>query len=141
MTVVEKKYSNAIIYRIDTIDGLYIGSTIHYQTRKAEHKHNLYNESRKDFKFQVYKNIRKNNGIYVISIYKPYPCNNSIELRKEERRVADELKSNLNTYKPYVSIQERKKIKKLRSISYYNENRELLKEKQRQHRAKKKLLT
>jgi len=110
MTVMKKKYSNAIIYRIDTIDGLYIGSTIHYQTRKSEHKHNLYNESRKDFKFEVYKNIRKNNGIYVISVYKTYPCNNNIELRKEERRVADELKSNLNTYKPYVSIQEQKKM-------------------------------
>ncbi len=101
----DQRYENAVIYTIKTDDGLYVGSTINYHNRKKEHKSNV----NLNCKTLLYQNINSiiNKGDYKIEILHMYPCSNALELRFEERRVMDELNSNLNTYKAYLTHEER----------------------------------
>ena len=105
MEEIDERYQNAVIYTIKTNDGLYVGSTIDLRRRKIHHKASV----KLNCKTLLYQNINSviNNGVYKIEILHMYPCSNSLELRLEERRVMEELKSNLNMYKSYQTEEER----------------------------------
>ena len=103
MEEIDERYQNAVIYTIKTNDGLYVGSTVNFYTRKCKHKSNV----KLNCKTLLYQNIRANNDEYIIEIHKLFPCSNSLELRLEERNVCEELNANLNTCKPYQTEEER----------------------------------
>jgi len=113
-------YSKSVIYIITTADGLYVGSTCDFKTRKSLHKSSIYNESGKNYNFKVYQNIRANDGEYCIELYKPFPCDNKRELEQEETRLMMELNANLNTNRAYITEEEKMKYK----IEYREKNRD-----------------
>ena len=90
-------YQNGLIYTIKTDNGLYVGSTINFIKRKSKHKNSIYNENVKHYNCKLYKNIRENEGVYSIEIYKLFPCNTNDELRIQEEKIRVELNANLNS--------------------------------------------
>ena len=108
----DERYENAIIYTIKTDTGLYVGSTIDFKARNNNHKNHIESGTIRI----LYDNIRANNNEYKMEILHMYPCDNQSELRIEERRVADELNANLNTYRPYVTDAERLEQKRLMNL-------------------------
>ena len=100
----------AVIYSITTKDGLYIGSTMDYNTRCRKHK-----ESLKSGKlFLLYENIRKNNGQYKIEIILNLACEDKTELRQIEEEYRISCEANLNARSAYSNR------------SYYEINKELI---------------
>tara|TARA_R110002049_G_scaffold39024_1_gene120585 strand:- start:3007 stop:3585 length:579 start_codon:yes stop_codon:yes gene_type:complete len=112
MGEIDERYENGLIYTIKTDTGLYVGSTINFKARCSTHKN--YIECGKIR--LLYDNIRANNNEYKIEILHMFPCDNLTQLRIEERRVADELNANLNTNRPYVTLEERLEQKRLANL-------------------------
>jgi len=92
-------WSNAVVYKITTGDGVYVGSTQNYRERKRNHSLCIYNDKLEKYNYPLYKSIRKNNGKWKIEIYKNFPCDNEWQLRAEEQVCIDELGANLNIQK------------------------------------------
>ena len=112
MGEIDERYENGLIYTIKTNTGLYVGSTINFKTRGSHHKNCI-----ECGKIRLlYDNIRANNNEYKIEILHMFPCDNLTQLRIEERRVADELNANLNTNRPYVTLEERLEQKRLANL-------------------------
>ena len=124
----EKDYSKGVIYTIKTDDGLYVGSTYDFKHRKICHKCNIYNENCVEYNFKVYQNIRANDGEYRIELYKPFPCENDIELRQEEERIRIELDANLNMKRAYRTEEGKKEYDR----KHYENNRVRILERQRE---------
>ena len=108
----DERYEQGLIYTIKTDTGVYVGSTIDFKGRCSHHIHSI----ECGIIRLLYDNIRANNNEYKIEILHMFPCNNNTELRIEERRVADELNANLNTYRPYVTDEERLEQKRLMNL-------------------------
>ena len=108
----DERYENAIIYTIKTDTGLYVGSTIDFKARNNNHKNHIESGTIRI----LYDNIRANNNEYKMEILHMYPCDNQSELRIEERKIADKLNANLNTYRPYVTDAERLEQKRLMNL-------------------------
>ncbi len=121
-------YSKSMIYKLcckdPNITDIYIGSTTNFYRRKSEHKKCCNNENDKRYNTNVYKFIRDNSGFdnWDMILIENVSCNNKIELLKIERKYIDELKSTLNTYKSYITDEEKIKYKK----EYNEENKEWL---------------
>ena len=133
----EKDYSKGLIYTIRTDDGLYVGSTINFKQRKNQHKCNVYNENDPAYNNKLYKNIRENDGEYLIELYKPFPCNSKQELEKEETKLMMVMNANLNTNKAYISEEERKEEAKKRAKEYYENNKDVINAKAKEYYDKK----
>lgn len=127
-------YSKAIIYTIRTDDGLYVGSTCDFKDRKRQHKSSIYNENSHNYNYKLYKNIRANDGEYLIELYKPFSCENVIELRQEEDRIMIELDANLNMVRAYNSEEH----KKIYFQQRYENNKDELNAKQKVYNEKHK---
>ena len=115
-------YSKAVIYKITTPNGLYVGSTSDFKTRKYGHKNSIYNENSTNYNCKLYQNIRENDGDWNMEILHLFPCENGIELRQEEERVMTELNANLNTHRAYLTEEENMEYKK----QYYEKNRDVI---------------
>lgn len=120
-------YSKTIIYKICcndvNINEIYVGHTTDLIRRRRQHKHSCNNENNKNYNLNVYKFIR-NNGSWdnwsVIPI-EEYPCENVNQATIRERYYIEQLKASLNGNIP-------SRTQKERSINYYQENQEKLKE-------------
>ena len=127
MTDIEKKYT---IYKIVSkdlnINDCYVGSTGDFVRRKRGHKSNTTNEKRDGYNCTVYKFIRKNGGwknwdmieLEIIECTK-------IESLKLERKYMDELEPTLNSYKSFITDEEKVENQK----QYYIDNKEKLSKK------------
>jgi len=111
-------YSKTIIYKIVckdlSIKDLYIGSTTDFTSRKCCHRRRCNNENNKKYNLKVYQTIRDNGGwdnFEMIEIEK-YPCNDNNEARKIERNWYEKLHASMNTFRPFVSEEEKKEQKK-----------------------------
>ena len=115
-------YSKTIIYKLVCndyeIQDVYVGSTTDFTKRKSAHKSICNNINHKYYNNKCYKIIRENGGFSNWSMLQieHYPCNNKREAEARERHWFDQLKSNLNTNKPYTSDTEKK--------NYYIENKD-----------------
>ena len=95
---------------------LYVGHTCNWNRRKNCHK-----TDSKWSEVNVYKRIRELGGwenIKMIWIEK-HPCNNKREAGAREQHWIDELKPSHNSYKAYMSEEEKKKDASLRWSEYY----------------------
>ena len=105
----------------------YIGSTWNMKERKKTHINDAVNKT-----YKIYEKIREMGGFDMEVLYE-YECANETELRMEEQRCIDKMKPILNTYRAYISDEDRV----LRTIryrqSYYEKNKEVLIEKQKQY--------
>ena len=149
-------YSNTIMYKIVpnelNLDLIYIGSTTNFRARKTTHKDGCMNPNSKKFNFKVYQMIRDNGGWSewsMIEIEK-YPCADSNECRKRERELMEQYNCNLNTRKPYITLEENKQYQcdwkanhknetRKYFANYYNTNKEILNAKAKEKRLEKKI--
>ena len=122
-----------VVYKISfkDCDEFYIGSCVDLHKRKNGHKHNCFNEKRKDYNYKLYQFIRENYEWedVIFEILEEYEnVSDKLQLRKIEQTFMDKLKPTLNKYKAHQSKEENKeKLKEAHKI-YYQENKEKLKE-------------
>ena len=125
----EINYSKALIYRIVCDDlevkDTYIGSTTCFVSRKHAHKSACTNDKNKRFNTPLYKFIRNNGGwdnwgMYLVEYY---PCENKIELEKQERVHIEASKT------PVLN----KRIPTRSRAEYHLENKEKLAEYKKQY--------
>ena len=133
-------YSNCCIYKIQHIkkeDLVYVGHTTNFTKRKCQHKYICKSELSSKHNYKLYQMIRGNGGwemFQMIEVDK-YPCLDRREADKRETEIMKELKANLNTYKSYITNEEKKEQdKKYREENkdkmneYYEINRHIFKE-------------
>jgi hypothetical protein len=135
-------YSRIVIYKIVCnnldIKYLYIGSTTNFSKRKSSHKSDFKNEKKMNLK--VYKMIRENGGWDnwdMIEIEK-YPCKDNNEARSRERYWVEKENSTLNSYKPYVSKEEKKIYNIDYCYEYRKQNRQSLLNEKKEYYKKNK---
>ena len=122
-------YSKNVIYKIEHNDDdtlLYIGHTTNWDKRKCEHKHRCNNGQSDKHNLKLYQMIRENGGwdkFRMLEVEK-YPCLDRREADKREMEIMKELKANLNTYKSYITKEEKKEQDK----TYREENKDNMKE-------------
>ena len=111
-------YSNTHFYKIvcrnTDIKDIYVGHTTDLKTRKGCHKRVCNNSNNKKHNLLLYKFIRENEGWdnFDMIWIETNKYQNSMEARKRERELIEELQATLNFYKkPYVSTDERKTYK------------------------------
>ena len=136
-------YSKALIYKIVCNDlkikECYYGSTTDFIKRKCQHKTSCNNSNSKKYNYPVYQFIRENGGWdnWKMVLVKYYPCNNKLELEREERLCMEQNDNRLNNKLPTRTLQEYyiENVDKYRTYfkEYYIENVDKLKEKQKQY--------
>jgi len=122
-------YSKCCIYKIEHIDNenlTYVGHTTDFNKRKGQHKSSCKNNNDKAFNYKLYQMIRNNGGFEMFKMIEicKYPCNDRREAERKENEVMKELKSNMNSYKSYITEEEKKYIQK----EYYEDNKEKIKQ-------------
>ena len=120
--------NNSVIYKISCKNAevvfTYIGSTIYFKTRKAQHKKNSFDETKT---ITLYKTIRDNGGWdnWEINPIEIFPCESKTALHiREQYWIAQETKT-LNERTAYLTEQEKKEYNKC----FHEANKEILKEK------------
>jgi len=104
-------YSNCCIYKIqhmDKEDLVYVGHTTNFTKRKYQHKSSCKNESSKEYNLKVYQMIRANGGweaFKMIEVEK-YACNDKREASRRENEIMEELNTNMNKIRSFVSEEE-----------------------------------
>ena len=123
-------YTQGLIYKINVGDDIYVGSTCNFDDRKKNHKKKVYNEKSKQYNRKLYQTIRENNGQFNMELLHHFPCNNKTELHQEEQRVLNELNPELNIYRAYQSVEERRAYNK----RFRENNREKIKQQSKIYR-------
>ena len=123
-------YSKCVIYKIqhkDNNDLLYVGHTTDFVKRKNCHKHNCNNLNVKDkYNLKLYQMIRENGGrldFNIIQLF-TFPCNSKREAEAKEDEIIRELKSKLNSSRPFVQKCEQVNHKREYDIIYRQNNLE-----------------
>ena len=136
MTYKPADYSKGLIYKLVCLDtditDIYVGSTTSFKLRKREHKNSCNNEKSRGYNSYVYKFIRENGEWrnWDMILVESYPCKSSLDLRKREREIIEELKSTLNKNIPSRTIKEYYEKKK----EYYYDNKDKIAEQQKTYR-------
>jgi len=98
-----------------SIKNCYIGSTRCFSKRKFQHKCEINNIDRPNYKYKVYRFIRENGGMKNWNIEKLYSFKpkDAIELRQTERDYIDKYNATLNTQVPNRTQTEYRNDKKI----------------------------
>ena len=131
-------YSKTVIYKIQHIDKdelLYVGSTTDFRRRKNTHK-----QSCKRGTIKLYEMIRDNGGWdkFNMVVIKEFCCENAEQARAEEDRIMREMKANMNSYRAYLTEEERTQQNREYSEQYRENNKEKIKEYDEQYREQNK---
>jgi hypothetical protein len=107
---------------INKPDFIYVGSTKHFTNRKYHHKNSCNNEKSHNHNCKLYITIRENGGFNNVEMIpiEEMICENKIQVLIRERYWFDTLQAKMNTYKPYVSYEERLNDMK----AYYDTHKE-----------------
>jgi hypothetical protein len=132
-------YSNCCIYKIEHIENenlVYVGHTTNFNKRKAQHKSDCINENRKAFHIKLYQMIRENGGFEMFKMIEveKYPCNDKREALRREDEVMKELKADMNTYRAFLTQEEKKESHK----EYYEENKRKIEKYEKEYSIKHK---
>lgn len=133
-------YQNTIIYKIvcnnQNITECYVGHTTNYTKRKSTHKQRCYNGDTA----KLYNFIRENGGWSEFSmiIVEKFSCNDKIEACIRERLWFEKLNSNLNTNIPHKTEEESQLITKVKKQNTYQENKEAIIKRAKEHYEKNK---
>ena len=104
-----------IIYKIQILDCIYIGSTKDFKQRKVSHRHSCMNENNKHNHWMVYQIIRENGGwnnSYMAPI-EEFECDTTLQSRIREQYWMNQYNANLNVNRAYVSEEEKKEEKNI----------------------------
>ena len=129
-------YSNGLIYKIvcndNNIKEVYYGSTTSFVKRKNCHKTGCNNINSNCYNQPKYQFIRCNGGWdnWKMVLVKDYPCNNKLELEREERKCMEEDENRLNCVLPARTDDEKKEYHK----QYHIENTDQMKQYRKQYR-------
>ena len=110
-----KTHFYKIICRNTNIKNIYVGHTTDFKTRKECHKRVCNNSNDKNYNLPLYKFIRENDGWdnFDMVLIETVSMENSLEARKRERELIEELNAEINYIKkPAVSLEEAKQRKK-----------------------------
>jgi len=133
-------YSKSMIYKLccknPEIKEIYVGSTTNLIKRKYQHKSDCYNEKFYSYNSYKYQFIRSNGGFenFHMVLIENYPCDSKQELHKRERYWLEQLDSKLNSYKPYISEEEKKEQTKEWIEKNNEQHKELVKKYQEKHK-------
>jgi len=126
-----KKYTFYQIASLDeTIEYMYIGSTIDFIRRRHEHKKNCNNEKNKNYNLPIYKFIRENgnwSNFYIVPIEEA-EFETKLQARIHEHQLIEKYK--LNSINTYLSEENRINNRK----QYRELNKEKIKENMKQYR-------
>ena len=126
-----KKYTFYQIASLDeTIEYMYIGSTIDFIRRKHEHKKTCNNEKNKNYNLPIYKFIRENgnwSNFYIVPIEEA-EFETKLQARIHEHQLIEKYK--LNSINTYLSEENRINNRK----QYRELNKEKIKENMKQYR-------
>jgi len=126
-------YSKTIIYKIVckdvNINYLYVGSTTNLKERIRSHEYACNNETNNDHNQKKYVQMREHGGFKNFDIIEleKYPCNDKNEAHTREEEVRLELKANMNSYRCYLTAEQKKehyKVHRELNKNYYKEYRE-----------------
>jgi hypothetical protein len=123
-------YSKTIIYKIVckdiNIKETYGGHTTHMIKRRQSHKYSCNNENDMHFNYYVYKFIREHGGWDNWDVIWQYdfPCKTKREAELEERSFIEKEQCQLNSYRPFVTEEERKKLDNENSRLYKIKNKD-----------------
>ena len=94
-----------IVCKDEAIKDVYIGSTYNYNQRKSQHKFNSTHCPHK-----LYEVIRNNNGWdnWNMVLIEEFQVNDKFDKLKKERDYIELLNANLNSRKPYQTLEEKK---------------------------------
>jgi len=126
-------YKNGRIYKIvnDVDDKIYVGSTtLSLCRRMTNHRC----DAKKGKTFKLYQHVRDIGiGHFRIVLIEKYPCDDREELRKREEHFIRQLNPQLNTFKAYQSLEERRQYNIVRSKQYQVENKEKIAKRSKQY--------
>ena len=144
-------YRKAVIYKLETGDDLYVGSTCNFAQRK--YKHNLrinFKDTEIHCTNKLYNTIREN-GEWKMTPIKEFPCESKLQLTIEEEKCRKELGATLNSQccGTGIDCQDEKQYKKQlyeqnkeqnceRNKQYYQENKEKMCEQMKHYREQNK---
>ncbi len=134
MPKTEIDYSKAFVYKLVpndlNIKDCYVGSSTNFNQRKSDHKSVCKNPKNKNHNIPVYKTIREKGGFdaWDMILIENYPCKSKPELLARERYHIEDLEANLNKVIPTRTHKE-----------YYDDNKEIIKEKIGKYREKNKV--
>ena len=132
-------YNNTTIYKLCcndiTIKDIYVGHTTNFTKRKAKHKSSTNNPSDPLYNTYKYNFIRNNGGFEnwsMIEIVK-IDCVDLNDACRMERQYMEQLNATLNKNRPIITLNE--KIEKMKECTkaYYQDNKEILNEKQKEY--------
>ena len=129
-------FANSIIYHIRDMESkeiVYVGSTTNFLQRKAKHKY-LWNKEGKEFKYPIYCHIRDNGGFDCFEVIpiQSLKLENKTQLLIAEQEEIDKHRTLVNSRKARMTIEDRKEECKKYTKLYYQENKEIVNEKQKQ---------
>ena len=125
-----------IICKDETINEIYVGSSVNFKGRLADHKYNCHNVKHNKYNLKVYQFIRENGGwdnwnmIKIIDI----DCEDEKELKYYEQLYISSLKPTLNCNKSYTTEEDRKEYNK----EYREKNKDKIKEYREENKEKRK---
>jgi predicted GIY-YIG superfamily endonuclease len=118
-------YTNTIIYKLcnKDFDGIYVGSTTNFESRRRQHKHACNNVI---FKSKVYRIIRNNGGwdIWDMIVIEKYEATDKKDQLIRERYWMEALNSTLNDQSSYRTEEENIELEKIWAKGYQKEYRE-----------------
>lgn len=135
----ETDYSKTVIYKIVcndlTITDIYVGHTTDFVVRKYGHKTNCNNVNSKRYNLKVYTMIRNNGGWdnWTMVEVEKYPCSDGNEAATRERHYFELLNARMNSIVPIRTNEEKKKQIIEACKSYYQNNKEVKKLKQKKY--------
>ena len=140
MPKTEVDYSKTVIYKIicndENIEYLYVGSTTDFTKRKYSHKCCCNNETNKEYNQNKYVEMRQNGGwdnFKMLEVEK-YQCNDKREAEAREEEIRVKLKSNMNSYRCFTTIEQKKAYKNEYNKEYRDKNKDKIKEYQAAYR-------
>ena len=139
-----RDYSKGLIYKLVCKDLIikecYYGSTTNFSKRKIKHKSVCNNINSKEYNAPKYQFIRVNGGWdnWEMILVKNYPCENKLELEREERLIMEQDNNRLNVELPTQSRKEYYDNNKEKIKKYYDNNKDKLKEYRDNNKDKRK---
>jgi hypothetical protein len=124
------------MYKITIADYIYIGSTRDFQQRKSNHKTVCNNTNDRSHNSLVYKQIREAGGwdkCEMIPI-EEFDCEGQLQARIREEYWRREYNANLNSFKAYLTEQERVDQQSERNKAHYEANKEKVAERCKAYR-------
>jgi phosphoribosylanthranilate isomerase len=116
------------MYRISVADYTYIGNTRDFKQRKQNHKNACNNVNNPSHNLKVYKIIRENGGwdkSEMIPI-EECECENTIQVHIREEELRKEYNAEMNSFKAYRTIEEKKEYDREKSKKKYEANKEII---------------